>query len=122
MELSFTTFTLGELFVPSKTLDYGIYQIKLTVKMSVRLELISSAVTFVEIIPSSIQVQLIQFGPSIIVRGQQQTLILDPGTYSIDPDQNYFNSTVSFRSLNNKKKSLVVIFSELELYIFLSNL
>jgi hypothetical protein len=55
---------------------------------------------YFKIIPSPIQVQLIQFGPSIIIQGKQQTLILDPGKYSIDPDQSYFNSAVSFRYSN----------------------
>ena len=63
----------------------------LNVKMSVSRQLISSAMTYVRIVPSSIQVNLIQFGPSIIIRGQQQSLILDPGTFSIDPDETYFN-------------------------------
>jgi len=96
LEFSSIDMTLGELFIPSKILEYGIYQMKLTVKMSISPQLISSSITYVEIIPSSIQVQLIQFGPSIILHDQQQTLILDPGRFSIDPDQNYFNSTVSF--------------------------
>jgi hypothetical protein len=55
----------------------------------------SSAITYITIIPSSIQIQLIQFGPLIINRGKQETLILDPGKFSIDPDEMYFNSTVN---------------------------
>lgn len=33
----------------------------------------------------------------MIIQGQQQTLVLDPRTFSIDPDQNYFNSSVGIR-------------------------
>jgi hypothetical protein len=87
--------TLSELFVPSNTFNYGIYRMTLTVKMINSPNLISSSIVYVQIIPSPIQVQLIQFGPSMIIRGQQQTLILDPGTFSIDPDEMYFNSTVN---------------------------
>ncbi len=106
-EFSSIEMTLSELFIPSKTLEYGIYQMKLTVKMSISPQLISSAMTYVEIIPSSIQVQLIRFGPSIILHEQQKTLILNPGTFSIDPDQNYFNSTVSFTTHVIKSDSRV---------------
>ena len=85
--------TLSELFISSNTLEYGIYEMKLIVQMSISSQLISSGVVYVQIIPSPIQVQLIQFGPSIIIQGKQQTLILDPGRYSID--QSYFNATVN---------------------------
>lgn len=54
--------TLSELFIPSKMLQYGLYQIKLTVKMSAFPELISSAITYVHIISSPIQVRIIQDG------------------------------------------------------------
>lgn len=91
--------TLGELFVPSKTLEYGIYQMNLTVQMSLLSSLISSALTYIKIIPSPIQVKLIQSGSSIIIQGQQQTVKLDSETYSIDPDQSYFNSTVSLKNI-----------------------
>jgi hypothetical protein len=88
--------TLSELFVPSNTLKYGIYQMTLTVKMINSPQLITSSIIYVKIIPSPIQVQLIQFDPSIIIQGNQQTLILNPGRFSIDPDESYFNSTVNF--------------------------
>ena len=91
--------TLSELFIPSNTLQYGLYQLTVTVKMSVSSQLISSVITYVNIIPSPIQVNLIQFGPLIIIRGKQQALVLDPGRFSIDPDQSYFNSTVIITQL-----------------------
>jgi hypothetical protein len=87
--------SLSELFIPSNTLKYGIYRMTLTVKMINSPQLISSSIIYVQIIPSPIQVQVIQFGPSIIIQGQQQTLILNPGKYSIDPDEMNFNSTVN---------------------------
>ena len=57
-------------------------------------QLVTSAVTYVKIIPSPVTVNLIQLGPSVITHGQQQTLILDPGSYSIDPDSDLFNTSV----------------------------
>ena len=74
---------------------------KLIVQMSISPQFISSAFVYVQVIASPIEVQLIQFGPSIIIRGKQQTLILVPGKYSIDPDQSYFNSTVNIICLLN---------------------
>jgi hypothetical protein len=90
----------------------------LIVKMSVSTQLISSVITYVQIIPSPIQVNLYQFGPSMIIRGQQQTLILDPGTFSIDPDETYFDLTVSFMYV---KINLFFVYLELELHILLRN-
>jgi hypothetical protein len=112
--------TLSELYIPSNTLQYGLYQLTLAVKMSVSSQLISSVITYVKIIPSSIQVNLIQFGPSIITRGKQQTLVLDPGRFSIDPDQSYFNSTVIITQLI--KYNRIFICLELELFVLLCNL
>lgn len=92
--------SLSELFLPSNTFDYGIYQMKLTVQMYFSPELISTALTYIQILPSPIQVNLVQYGPSIIIRKQQQILILDPGRFSIDPDRIDFNSTVNYLNTN----------------------
>jgi hypothetical protein len=86
--------TLGELFVPARSLDYGAYQIKLTVAMAFSSQLTTSAVTYVNIIPSSITVNLVHLGSSLIIHGQQKMLILDPGSYSIDPDFSFFDASV----------------------------
>jgi hypothetical protein len=90
----------------------------LIVKMIDSSHLTSSVITYVQIIPSPIQVNLIQFGPSMIIRGQQQTLILNPGTFSIDPDETYFDLTVSFMYF---KVNLLFAYLELELHILLRN-
>lgn len=88
--------TLRELFIPSETLKYGIYEINLTVIMIISSELISSTITYVKIISSPIQIKLIENGPSIITQGFQQNLTLDPGRFSNDPDEIYFNLSVNF--------------------------
>ena len=86
--------TLGELVIPAGSLDYGLYQIELTVAMTFSSRLVALAVTYVTIIPSPVTVNLVQLGSSMITHGQQQTLILDPGSYSIDPDFVSFNASV----------------------------
>ena len=83
-----------ELFLPEKTLSYGIYQIQLTVTMIISPKLTSTAFIYIKINPSNITANLVQFGTSMITHGYQQNLILDPGEYSIDPDTNIFNKSV----------------------------
>ncbi|CAF4317217.1 unnamed protein product, partial [Adineta steineri] len=55
--------TYSELYIPSRTLAYGVYQLTLTL------------------------------GTSMITRGDQQDLLLDPGTFSVDPDEDTFDAT-----------------------------
>ncbi|CAM2729577.1 unnamed protein product, partial [Rotaria socialis] len=85
--------TLSELYIPELTLDYGTYQFTLTVRMFAARQLSSEASAYIQIIPSNIVVNLVQFGPTMITRGYQQDLILDPGSYSIDPDTITFNAS-----------------------------
>ena len=79
--------TFSELYVPARKLPLGIYQLTLTVSMSVSSSLRSSASAYVQITPSNITANLIQLGTSMITSGYQQNLKLDPGTYSVDPMQ-----------------------------------
>jgi len=57
--------------------------------------LTNSSSIYVEIIPSGIIANLFQYGTSMITSGHEQDLKLDPGTYSVDPDENVFNASVS---------------------------
>ena len=50
---------------------------------------------YVKITPSGITANLVPYGTSMITRGHQQDLYLDPGTYSADIDGNVFNASVS---------------------------
>jgi len=88
--------TSSELFIPAETLNYGTYQLTLTVTMIAAPHLISSASAYMKITPSNITANLVQFGTSMITRGYQQDLLLDPGTFSVDPDTTTFNASVSF--------------------------
>jgi REJ domain len=87
----------SELYIPSRTLAFGIYQLELTVTMISSSNLISSASAFVKITPSGITANLIELGTSMITRGNQQELKLDPGSYSLDLDGYTFDATVSLK-------------------------
>jgi hypothetical protein len=63
--------------------------------MAIATHLTSSASAYVRITPSGITANLVQYGTSMITRGHQQDLLLDPGTFSVDPDATTFNASVS---------------------------
>lgn len=102
--------TSNELFIPAKTLVYGTYELMLTVTMFAIPHLSSSASAFVSITSSGIIANLVQFGTSMITHGYQQDLLLDPGTYSVDPDAITFNGSVN---LNINIHSNFSIFSSI---------
>ena len=87
--------TFSELYVPARTLAYGTYALRLTVTMLQSSSMTSSATAYVSINPSGITANLVQLGTSVITRGFEQELVLDPGQYSVDPDQATFNASVS---------------------------
>ena len=86
--------TFSELFIPARTLSVGLYQLTLTVTMKQSSQLTSSSSVYVRIIPSGIQVNLVQLATSMITRGYAQNLTLNPGAFSIDFDGNIFNTSV----------------------------
>ncbi|CAF1517802.1 unnamed protein product, partial [Adineta steineri] len=85
--------TFSELYIPSRTLAYGVYQLTLTVTMIDSPNLKSSSSVYVRITATGITANLVQLGTSMITRGDQQDLLLDPGTFSVDPDENTFDAT-----------------------------
>ena len=115
--------TFSELFLPARTLSVGLYQLTLTVTMKQSSQLTSSSSVYVSISPSGIQVNLIQLGTSMITRGYEQNLTLNPGAFSIDFDGNIFNASVSSRR-KTKSETLNSVFVPigLDLSILLSHL
>ncbi|CAF0915635.1 unnamed protein product, partial [Adineta steineri] len=85
--------TFSELYIPSRTLAYGVYQLTLTVIMIDSPNLKSSSSVYVRITATGITANLVQLGTSMITRGGQQDLLLDPGTFSVDPDEATFDAT-----------------------------
>jgi len=90
--------TFSELFIPARKLPFGIFQLQLTITLSVYPTLNYSSSVYVEITPSGITANLVQLGTSMITSGFEQDLKLDPGSYSIDFDQNTFDIDVSEHS------------------------
>ncbi|CAF4112645.1 unnamed protein product, partial [Adineta steineri] len=85
--------TLSEFYAPAKTFAYGIYELTLTVTMTKSPSLKSSSSAYVRITPTGITPNLVELGTSMVTRGHQQNLLLDPGTFSVDPDEDSFNAS-----------------------------
>ena len=85
----------AEIYFPSRTLAYGTYELELRVTMASATYLVSTASAYVKITPSGITANLVPYGTSMITRGYEQDLTLDPGTFSVDRDGNAFNASVS---------------------------
>jgi len=88
--------TSTELFIPARKLPFGAFELELTITMTKYPTLTNSSSVYVEITPSGITANLVQLGTSMITSGFEQDLKFDPGTYSIDPDEVTFDSTVKF--------------------------
>lgn len=93
--IDFNSSMSRELYIPSRTLPLGLYEMKLTVTV---FNISSSQSVFVRIVPSGIAANLIEYGTSMITHGYQQDLKLDPGKFSIDFGRVDFNPNVSLLS------------------------
>jgi hypothetical protein len=92
--------SFAEVFIPARTLAYGIYELRLRVTVNTSTNVSASQATYVQIAPSNIVVQLLPFGTSMVTIGVQQDLQLNPGAYSLDQDTTLpFNASVSIFSL-----------------------
>ena len=58
-------------------------------------EFTSVASAYVKITASVITANLVQYGTSMITRGYDQNLTLNPGSFSVDPNEETFNASVS---------------------------
>lgn len=87
--------TTSELYVPARILDFGRYQLKLTVTMIAMPQFTTSVSAYIGINPTGITANLVPLGTSIISSGRDKDLTLDPGSYSVDPDAFSFNASVS---------------------------
>lgn len=89
--------TYSELYIPARTLPFGLFELQLTVTIAMSSNWTSSASAYVKINPSGITANLVRFGTSMITRGHEQDLTLDPGSFSVDYDTDTFNASVSCR-------------------------
>ena len=95
MNFSQTVVTsLSELFIPGRILPFGLYQFQLVVQSISSPSLIISSSAYAKINPSGITANPVPLGTSMITRGFKQALLLDPGSYSVDPDNPIFNASV----------------------------
>ena len=79
----------SELFVPPRTFPFGVYQLTLNVSSNV------TKSVHVQFNPSGITANLLPLRTSMITRGEEYDLHLNPGLYSLDLDEDQFNASVN---------------------------
>jgi hypothetical protein len=87
--------TNSELFIAARSLDYGLYELTLTVTMFVSSRLNTSSSVYVQIDLSDMVANIFPLGTSSVTSSHNIDLVLDPGTHSMDPDSQTFNASVS---------------------------
>ena len=99
-----------ELYIPSGFLSLGLYAFTLTVEMVNRSSASSSVSAYARIYPSPITVNILPLGAGSIELGIEQDLLLAPGRYSIDPDNDMFDDSVHFdRFIVAKTPSIFIV-------------
>lgn len=86
---------LSEIFIPARSLSYGLYELNLRVKTNVSTNLRASESAFVRINPSGVTANLLQSAVLRVTQGYNQDLILGPGKYSVYHDYDRFEASVS---------------------------
>lgn len=85
-----------EIYIKPQMLPIGMYLFNFTALMTERSNFLASGYTYVKIIRSNIQVNLLASGTSMTTAGTTQSLLFQPGNYSIDPDSDYFSPQVKY--------------------------
>ncbi|UJR27333.1 hypothetical protein I4U23_008626 [Adineta vaga] len=86
-----TSSKTSEIYIKAQTLPVGIYLFNHTVAMSSVPDFQSSSYTYVSIVRSDIRVNLLANGTSMITTGVTQSILFQPGAFSLDPDSYYFD-------------------------------
>ncbi|CAF1271865.1 unnamed protein product, partial [Adineta ricciae] len=86
--------TASELYIPERTLPCGLYELSFKVTMSHVPNSNLTNTVYVQISSSEKKVNLISYGTSMITRGYLQDLQLNPGNYSVDPDEDNFDPSM----------------------------
>ena len=102
--------TFAEIYIPSRTLASGLYQLQLTVTMTMDSSISSTGAAYVRITPSGIAVGMVPYRTSMITHGYAEALTLDPGSYSTDLDGSQFNASVCFKYFS-RRSSQMCLFS-----------
>lgn len=75
------------------TFPFGIYELNYTATLNITSSLRTPRSAFVRITLSSMTINLVPLGTSMITQGSGQALQLNPGLYSVDPDGDQFNAS-----------------------------
>ena len=94
----------NELFLPFESLNYGFYEIKLTVTATSPPFLSATTVVHIEIIPKNIIISLLPVDGTKIIHHYAEDLLFDPGKYSIDSNRITINHKVSHWVFNFVKE------------------
>jgi hypothetical protein len=81
-------------------------------------EFLSLSSIYIQIVPSTIQINLIEYDIPMITHDYRENLILNPGKYSIDPKTMTFNANVSLFFVVSYLMYLLL--AELEVFLLLS--
>lgn len=100
--------TYSELYIPGRTLPYGLYKFQLIIQSVYASNLSISSSAYAKINPSGITANLVPLGTSMITRGSTQDLLLDPGSYSVDPDESTFDTKVNLSIGRQEKCSFIL--------------
>ena len=113
--------TTNELYIPARTLPFGLDELKLTATLGVSSSLRSSKSVYVRINSSGITANLVQLGTSMITSGADQDLHLNPSLHSLDLDEEQFNASVN-HSHSHSLMTIRVMLLGLDLWVSLSYL
>ena len=94
------TAQLPELVIQSNTLDYGLYQFKFQVDLTLSMSQVAmsnSIKTFIQIVPSGLNVIAIQNGIQSQLIGYNQAFSLSPTNFTVDLDNLILPSSLSFQ-------------------------
>ena len=117
------------LVLQSNTLDYGVYQFKFTVKITMTNEgsvFTNDISTYVKVIPTGLVVNALQNGIQSILIGSNQTLIFNQAMYSYDMDNFISAQLLEFKFFCQKVNATAMIMgnignSQIDLYQYKMN-
>jgi hypothetical protein len=96
----------AEIYIQSQQLPLGTYLFNYTISMDTQTNFAASSYTYITIIASAIQVNMLASGTSIITTGFTQGVLFEPGVYSVDPDSSYFDPNVIIKSIEKIQNCL----------------
>lgn len=84
----------SEIYIRAQQLPLGTYLFNFTVSMNSQANFAGVGFTYIKIVSSDLQVNMLPNGTSVITAGVTQSVLLQPGVYTLDPDSSYFDPRV----------------------------